>query len=360
MPNLFGKKWGRAALQNRIGDISQLIGARRAELVEGNERGAGLIEVWNSSGLRLTLLPGRGLDIAHAEYKGQALCFRSGTGDVGPSFYEPEGYAWLRGFFGGLLATCGLTFVGHPENDPEEEKVERGLHGRVSFLPAKRVAVEEGWEGEDYVVRVRGRMREAVVFGANLELTREIVVKLGEKRFVICDRVENLSRTVTSPLMIVYHTNPGFPLVDVGTRFVLASRSVYESVEQRPVNPKAWRVVRPPTTAADDHVYAHDPVADRGGDVHAALINDRLAGGLGLYWRYKKSELPILNQWQHFENGTYVTGIEPGNCSVFGRQANRTEGTLQHIAPGEARRFILEMGILEGRKEIAAFEKRAG
>jgi hypothetical protein len=356
---LFGKKWTRAALQNHVGDISQLIGARRAELMEGNERGAGLIEVWNSSGLRLSLLPGRGLDIAHAEYKGMALNFRSNTGDLGPAFYEPEGFGWLRGFFGGLLATCGLTFVGHPESDAKEEKTEQGLHGRVSFIPAKRVSIDESWEGDDCVVRVRGRVREAIVFGVNLELTREITMRLGEKRFFIRDRVENLGRTMTSPLMVVYHTNPGFPVVAEGTRLVVASRSVYESKEKRPVDSKMWKVVRAPTTAKDDHVYVHDPIADRSGHVHVGLINDRLGDGLGLYWRYRKSELPILNQWQHFEMGTYVTGIEPGNCNVFGRQANRNEGTLQKIGPGETREFNLEMGVLDGRREIAAFEKKA-
>ena len=77
--------------------MTQLAGARRAELVEGNERGADLIEVFNASGLCFSVLPGRALDIASAHYKGMSLCFRSSTGDVGPAFYEPEGYAWTRG-----------------------------------------------------------------------------------------------------------------------------------------------------------------------------------------------------------------------------------------------------------------------
>ena len=50
-----------------------------------------------------------------------------------------------------------------------------------------------GWEGEQYVVRIHGKMREAVVFGTNLELTREISTVLGEKSIHIYDRIENLS-----------------------------------------------------------------------------------------------------------------------------------------------------------------------
>jgi len=127
MATLFGRLHTRQQILDRVGDISQVAGVRRAELTEGNERGAGLIEVFNASGLCFSLLPGRALDIASAHYKGMSLCFRSKTGDVGPAFYEPAGYDWMRGSFMGLLTTCGLTFVGHPEVDPEEENTELGL-----------------------------------------------------------------------------------------------------------------------------------------------------------------------------------------------------------------------------------------
>lgn len=358
MPYVFGRQWTRDDLADRVGDMSQLAGARVARSSEGSEIGSDLVELWNSSGLCLSLLPGRCLDIAYSHYKGVPLCFRSGTGNLGPSFYEPEGFSWLRGFFGGLLVTCGLTFAGHPETDPEEENAEIGLHGRISYIPAKRMAVEEGWHGDDYVVRVRGRMREAVVFGTDLELSREITMSLGEKRFTIRDTVENRSRLVTSPLMVVYHTNPGFPLVDQGTRFVIASARTVEFREGKEVGPDAYTTVGPLHREEYEDVYIHDPIADTDGVVSVALINDHLAGGLGLYWRFKKSEISVVNQWQHFVAGTYVTGIEPGNCSVLGRKANREAGTLQKIAPGEVREFTLEMGILEGPEETGEFERR--
>ena len=217
MTSLFGREYSRRELLDRVGDMSQLAGTRKAELVEGIERGSDLIEVFNASGLCFSVVPGRALDIASAHYKGMSLCFRSSTGDVGPAFYEPQGNGWLRGFFGGLTVSCGMTFTGHPEVDPEEENEELGLHGRLAFLPAKNVVANAGWEGERYVVRIHGKMREAVVFGTNLELTREISTVLGEKSIHIYDRIENLS-VDPSPLMFVYHCNPGFPVLDSGTR----------------------------------------------------------------------------------------------------------------------------------------------
>jgi len=355
MPRLFGRNYTRKQLLDRVGDMSQLAGARRAELVEGSERGADLIEVFNASGLCFSILPGRALDIASAHYKGVSLCFRSSTGDVGPAFYEPEGSSWLRGFFGGLVASCGMTFTGHPEVDPEEENEELGLHGRLSYIPAKSVVAESGWEGEDYGVRVRGRMRESVVFGTNLELSRQISTVLGEKRLRICDRIENLS-VDRSPLMFVYHTNPGFPLLDAGARLVLHSRKTTEWLEDREVGPEDYAVAKAPQKQARDDVYVHYPLADRRGDVHVGLINDRLQ--LGLYWKFPRREIPIVNHWQHFHRGTYVMGIEPGNASMLGRAWNRKHGTLQYIQPGEVREFHLEIGVLDGEREISAFERQ--
>ena len=354
MPQLFGREYTKKQLIERVGDMTQLASARRAELVEGNERGAELIEVFNASGLCFSILPGRSLDIASAHYRGMSLCFRGNTGDVGPAFYEPQGLGWLRGFFGGLVTSCGMTFTGHPEIDPEEENEELGLHGRLSFIPAKGVVAESGWEGEDYVVRVRGRIREAVVFGTNLELTREISTVLGEKCLRISDRIENLS-VDRSPLMFVYHTNPGFPLLDAGTRIAINSKKTTEWLEDRKVSSNDYTTAPAPQVEARNDVYIHHPRADADGNVHVALINDPLQ--LGLYWKFPIAEMPIVTQWQHFHRGTYVTGVEPGNVSMLGRAWNRKYGHLQYIEPGEIRAFHLEIGVLEGIEEIQAFEK---
>jgi hypothetical protein len=300
------------------------------------------------------VLPGRALDIAAASYKGQSLCFRASPGDVGPSFYEPAGFGWLQSWPGGLVTSCGMTFVGHPETDPELENEELPLHGRLSHIPARNVSIDGQWQGDDYVLKIGGKMRETAVFGTNLELTREISTTLGEKNIRIRDRIENMS-SETSPLMFVYHCNPGFPLLDAGTRLVLHSRKSIEWTAGREVHPEEYTVARPPQNAAHDDVYVHRPLADRQGTVHVGLINDRIE--LGLYWKFNRREIPIVNQWQHFHKGTYVTGIEPGNASMLGRAWNRKHGLLQHIASGEIREFNVEIGVLDGAKEIRAFER---
>ena len=126
----------------------------------------------------------------------------------------------------------------------------------------------------------------------------------------------------------------------------------------RPFRPRG-RDYRPvaqgPQPKFTDNVFVHRPIADAAGNVRVGLINDRL--GFGLYWKFPIKEIPIVNQWQHFIRGTYVTGVEPGNVSMLGRAWNRKHGYLQHIQPGEVRDFHLEIGVLDGAEEIAEFEK---
>ncbi len=355
MARLFGRDYTRSELLRLVGDMSQVAGIRRAELVEGNERGAGLVEVSNASGLSFSVLPGRALDIASAYYRGRSLCFRSATGDVGPAFFEPQGYGWMRSFYGGLLISCGMTFVGHPETDPEEEDEELGLHGRLSAIPAREVSAGGSWEGDDYHLRIAGTMREAVALGTTLELRREITTTLGERSIRIHDRVENLGG-LPSPLMFLYHTNPGFPLLDEGTRFLVNSRLSTEWLQDREVGADVYERAGAPRPGAGDDVYVHRPVPAADGSVTVALVNDGLA--FGLQWRMPAAELPIVTQWQHFADAGYVTGIEPGNCSPLGRAWNRKHGSLEYLQPGTTREFHLEIAVLDGAEEIAAAEQR--
>src|SRR5512136_2340248 len=134
MATIFGKTFTKPELLKRVGDISQLGGVKPVELVNGNERGVRAAEFKTGAGLNFTVLIDRALDISAADYCGQSLCWRSSTGDVAPAFYEPEGLSWLRSFYGGLLITCGLTYIGAPDVDQGKPL---GLHGRVSNIPAK-------------------------------------------------------------------------------------------------------------------------------------------------------------------------------------------------------------------------------
>jgi len=156
--------------------------------------------------------------------------------------------------------------------------------------------------------------------------------------------------------MFVHHTNPGFPLLDAGTRLGIDSERTTEWREDREVGPESYSVARGPEPEARDEVFVRRLRPDANGDGRVGLINDRLA--LGLYRRFPVREMPLLSQWQHSQRGIYVTGIEPGNASTLGRAWNRKHGTLEYLPPGETHEFHLEIGVLHGEQEIGTFERQ--
>ncbi len=357
MVNLFGKKWSPEDLRTRVGQMEQIAGVREYELASGNEKGVEAIDFWTGTGLRFTVLPGRGMDISSASYQGQSLCWRSSTGDVAGSFFEPQGLGWLRVFFAGMLTTCGMTYVGAPAVDNGEEL---GLHGRISNIPAKNVNAWTQWIDGEYVLKAIGAVREAAVFGPNIVCTRTITAKMGENQLTIHDVYENEGFR-TQPFMILYHFNAGFPAVDDGSVLVCPSETWKPRDDTAADGIESAKEFHAPTEAYKEKVYFHDMKPDDSGKVHVAIINKahNNGEGFGVYLKYNKEELPYFIQWKMMGQGEYVVGIEPGNCLVDGRPKEREAGRLQSIKPGERREVTIEVGALSGRQTIAEFTEKA-
>ncbi len=348
MVDLFGRSWSRAELLERVGDVSQLGGARMVRFAEGPEDGVLTAELRTGSGLTFAVLPGRGMDIGFAEYRGMPLCWRSSTGEVAAAHYEPAGDGWLRGFSGGLMATCGLTTAGWPSTD---EGQELPLHGRASYLPARNVYVDGEWQGDNYVMWAQGRTRETVVFGEDVRLTRRVWARLGENRLFVDDIVENLSHT-TVPLMLAYHVNVGFPLLDDGSELISSAQEIEPITDDREAALTDSAHYGPPRENWQAIVLIHRLLPSQDGWATSALVNRRL--GLGLYIKQRPEQLPWLWQWKQLDRGAYVAGVEPANCFGRGRADDRKRGTLQFLEPGEQRAISLEIGVLDSPAAIGA------
>jgi hypothetical protein len=106
MAEYLGGSWKKQDLISWIGDPQQIAGITRCTLDEGKAAGVQALEVNTGRGLRFTVLPGRGMDIAGAYFQGKALSFLSPTGITSPAYYEEQGLARLRSFYAGLLTTC--------------------------------------------------------------------------------------------------------------------------------------------------------------------------------------------------------------------------------------------------------------
>ena len=355
MAKLFGVEIKPDELRKRVGDMRQIAGYKRYELREGNQKGVEAVDIWNAAGLNFTVLVDRGLDIFSASYCGRSLCWHSPTGPVAPSFYEPEGLGWLRGFYGGLLTTCGLTQVGAPSEDEGELL---GLHGRASYTPGTQVETGAQWIAERYSVWVAGRMRQTRVFGENLVVSRTISTVMGEPRIFLHDAVENEGFERT-PFMFLYHINLGYPVVDSGSTLICPVISVVPRDDEAADGLRTCRRFHKPRKGYAEKCYYYELGADDEGMVYAGVVNKKMDGerGFGVYIKYRKEQLPHFVEWKMMGEGTYVVGMEPGNCLVSGRAIERKERRLKFLGPGERAQFHIEIGVLSSQRDIAVFEK---
>jgi hypothetical protein len=280
------------------------------------------------------------MDVGLAEIDGVPLSFMTGVGYAHPAYYSGHGDQWLRTFQGGLLVTGGLDTFGYPSTD---EGTDFGLHGRASALPARGLSWDTDWDGDEYVLRARGRMKQVSFHGEHLQLTREITTKLGENRFTVHDVVENLGGR-PEPHEILYHFNVGFPLLDEGTELEVASTVTGLSENSQAVEATAKRA-HGPVYGFEEEVLLHDAQPDAEGWVAARVVNRAFGGGRGLALtiRYRKDELPYLWQWRNFRERAYVMGVEPANAHMSGRAYNREQGTLPILETGERREYHLEV-----------------
>ena len=356
MARLWGRDWTKRELLERVGDLQQIAGVESFTYADGVRDGVRAVRVRSGGGLDFTVLLSRGMDIAHAAHNGTPFAWVSQTGMAHPHAFEPigqpPGRGWLRTFHGGLLTGCGLSNAGAGNIDGDEQL---GLHGYLSHSPAEEAYAGTRWDGDEAEIVVEGTMREARVFGENLRLTRRITTRLGSATLEIQDTVENAGFSPL-PLMLLYHLNFGWPLVSEDSEIVVPSRT---PAEPRDAVAAAGRErhlrLEAPQADFAEQCYFYDPLVDTGGMAHVLMLNR--ARPFGVRIAYDKAAFPFLTQWKMMSRGEYVCGIEPANCRVLGRAAERAAGRLQTIGAGETRTFHVEITALGGADDIAAAER---
>ena len=351
MAKLYGTSMKKTELLERVGDIGQICDARKMVYTEGKSSGVNVIDVKTGSGFTFSVLPSRGLDISNASFKGIPLVWKSSTGETSPFMYQPEGIEWVYSFFGGLLTTCGLTYNCHPCIDDGKQL---GLHGRASNIPAEDVNVLKDWAGDEYIIKISGRVRESSVFGDNLVLNRSITTSIGARKLIIQDIVENTGFK-TSPLMMLYHVNAGWPVVSEQSMLISPSKIVVPRDDDAKVEGEKWASFLDPQKDFAERVYFHELIPDNDGVCQLGIANENL--GIGLYLKFPKAEFPNFVEWKMMGQGDYVVGIEPSNCTG-NRAEMREKGLLEFIEPGQKRKFTLEIGVLTGNEEITALKDK--
>jgi len=333
--------WDKSSVQQHSLDMRQFVDFRQATLLNGSR----IIEAYNASGLTFTLLPDRGLDIWSAWYKGHPLTWLAPGSPRLPDW----GQTWLEQFNGGLLTTCGLTHVGPPEVD-EITGAKRDIHGKYTRLPATNIRIEGDWVNDDqYAMTLSADVVQSSLFGEQLHLARRIKLLAGDPTIYVRDTVTNLGDT-PSPIMLLYHFNLGYPLVQKGARLI-SSSVVYPRDEEAWKGVEQWGTYEPALPGFAEQVFFHRLRHDTDtGWATVAVLND----SYGLKFGWDASSLPYFTQWKNTRQGMYVNGIEPGNCIPEGQNAARRSGRLRMFEPGESQTYILELSIVENVAKLPA------
>jgi len=359
MAEYLGRTWKKQELISMIGDPRQIAGVSRSTLDEGKAAGVQTLLVNTGGGLQFTVVPGRGMDIAGACFEGKALGFLSPTGITSPAYYEEPGLAWLRSFYAGLLTTCGITNAGAPSVDRGKPF---GLHGRISNAAAEDVSVDQEWDGDEYRMTVKGRMREAEAMGENLVLTRSIQTELGAVSFTLQDEIENRGFE-EQPLMMLYHINFGFPLLGPKAQVVGPIKEIIARDEeaQRDSGIEEALTFPEPIQGYQEKVFFLKLSADSEGNTFIALLNRDIGNGtpLGMVLRFNIKELPRLTEWKMPRKGFYVMGLEPGTITPIGRGVLRERNELPMLS-GQAKYTIrIHFEVVVSAEEMDRVEEEA-
>lgn len=298
----------------------QMYTLRRVTVAEGKAKGTSIIEVSTAGGLQADILPDAGLDIGQVRYRGTNMTFISCNGYDSPASVMPYENEFLHTFPGGLLYTSGLRSTGPANRDGDEW---HPLHGRYHSLQADQICTRM----ENNTIIVSGIVHETALFDHVLKLERTIRIPVFGADIKVSDQITNLTHT-PQEYAILYHCNFGYPLISE-----YAHAKLPEIRKTSPRTPFAASGLGrecsfdKPVPAEEERVFFHENM-----EHCAALVNEKIGTKMELHWN---ENLPILAHWRSMASGTYVCGLEPTNCYIMGRKAERENGTLPNLMPFE-------------------------
>ena len=342
----------RSFYLKRTGDLSSLFGIREITLNEGRAKDIRGYLVKNGKGVSLMVLRDRGMDIPVLEYKGYNIGALTKAGISSPFAYTytkdlTDGF--LRQFFGGFLTTCGMLYAGAPSSLSDQEKP---LHGRLSNSIAEQVGVCEEIENDEVVLVIKGKLREARIFAENMVLQREIRIYTESNQIKLIDEVENLG-FVKQPVMLIYHANFGYPMLDEGARVYFSTKNVEALTENARDNIKKYHIMEKPEDVKEEEVYYH---TGESGNDFAMLHNEKI--GLAVLVEYEAAQFPILCEWKSMQSGDYALGLEPTTSGTKGFAGANKEGLVSYLEGQQKKKYEISFSFLENAEEINKWKDR--
>lgn len=311
-----------------IGHPLQLSGVEEYRLLGGKGNGMHLLRIRNGLGIDMTICADRCSDISDLYFDGCRMNYTSPTGYVSPEYFQEgrDGFGFLKSFNCGLITTCGLQNIGVPNEDKGKL---HGLHGTIGNIPADHIY----YETLNDEIRVHATMRDQIMFGTKLTLNRTISISLTDNIINIEDQVCN-EGSAKEPVMLLYHVNIGYPLLDENTTLETNSSNVIPRDAHAAEDLDSWNKMLLPTTNFVEQCYYHkfeDSVAK------VTVRNNTIQKALEL--SFDTSAFPEFTEWKMMGERDYVLGIEPCTNTLEGRNAIGEKQELIILEPGETKKF---------------------
>ncbi len=334
-------------LEAYCGDLGQLFGIQECVLQDGKAKGTKAYFLDNGYGLTLIVLADKCLAIPILKFKGINIGFLSKAGICAPEFFQEEGTrGFLRNFEAGFLTTCGLTYMGSPS---EVNNQKNGLHGVISNTPLEKAAARVVWNEDTAMLKISGSAREGYLFGPNLIIHKELDLPVGRNRLEIHDVVENKGFG-PSPLMLLYHFNYGYPMLDESCKVYCN----YDSIRPRDIKSsgrlKNINQFDKPIPGFEEIVAIRTMSNSHKQNGKVLIYNKNL--GVAVKTSLNSKQLPIMNQWKSPRAGDYVLGMEPGTGHVGGLVKTEKDGLLIKILPGEQKHFDIIIEFMDEKGKI--------
>ena len=183
---VFETETPREELLRRVGNMAQVGGIELLSHEQGYARGSRFLDFRTGAASASPCMVDRGMDPGIAEFNGASLAWLPPKPFAAPWYLENDDHAWVRFVLGGLCNTCGLVTIGSPQTvDVSHFKFHAratdrfGTHDRIGIVPASSFNFGERWEGERCFLWCEGVMRQEIVYGENLSLTRRYEAELG-------------------------------------------------------------------------------------------------------------------------------------------------------------------------------------
>jgi hypothetical protein len=350
---IFGTEKSKREVLARVGSMTQVASIERYVMNQGRASGIKVIHVDAGQKLGFSILEDKALDIFRLCHKGINLGFISKPGLVSSVFYDPSGPEFTRTFQAGFLYTCGLANAGGPCKDGG---VDYPFHGRIANTPSDNICVNAEWRNSEYRMEVSGEVREAALFGENIVLKRKISTSFGSNSLVIDDVVENQGFE-SKQIMLLYHMNIGYPMLDKAARFYVPAIT---TVSRNDIGKDLYDYGSfcDPADNREEQVLFHHLAGDINGIAGLAIFNSDLGFGIG--FEYDLKQLPCLTQWKSMKTGDYALGIEPGNCHPDGRIVSREKNESDILGPGKSKTYSIKVSIIEDGDMLRGFLKKYG